>query len=355
MTEVSADSLTSLTAEELALLQGTSHERDFGGISLRSRRLEQLQLRDLSWSRSSFGESLVREVRFVGCKFAGVDFSDASLQSVHFDQCSFSDCRFRGTRMVSVSFLQSTLAGNVWQGAELLECTLQGCQLLGESMDSTRLSLHVRGGSWREMRLSKCSIDVLGLSELVVASLRFSFCSTARLAFQFCQIERLVLLAGSCHELVMYGGSLKDLSWAEVEGGRVLISEVEQVSTLHLNDCTLGELQLEHIGELRDLYVFETKLAKLSVHRSLLEGWITHSALGPGSSIEAAVLDGFFLDGSECDGLTLRDVTIQLGLCARRARFTALRLQDIHYAEDVAIVLSDASFEHSDRFDGRSA
>ncbi|HEX6243782.1 MAG TPA: pentapeptide repeat-containing protein [Polyangiales bacterium] len=344
--------LDSLTPGERALLDDPATHASFVQVPLAGRLVEAIRCQGLTWHMSSFEGASLRDVVFVDCTFSGVLFTDSRLERVTFERCRFVDCRFERTWLDTVLGVACTLEETTWRKPELRACRFEGSTLSGGWFEDAHIALHMQGGVLRETRFTRCSFDVLQLSETRVEALRLSYCTLQRFQLQFCAVERLQALGGACVSLQVYAGSLRDVKLGEWSMERMQVEDVGTVESLHINDCQLGELSLLSVL-IDDLYVYKTSVSVLTIQDGRVAGWFTHSALGPGSSISDGALQDFFWDESECDGLLMRDVLLENGLCARGARFRDLRLVQLRYSPQFELVTEGASFERSDTF-GRS-
>lgn len=351
---MSDDSLLPLSQAERALLNDPLRAPDFTSIALTGRRIEGVRVQGLTWKASSFAKSAWREAHFVDCTFVGVDFTDTELRSVQFESCRFGSCRFERTLVEASHFSDCTLEETFWRDAQL-ECGLERSTLAGAWFESSRIRLLMQGGALAHTRFTACAIGVLQLTEMKVEALRFSSCTCDRLVFQLCGIEGMLLSDGSCKQLLVYGGMVRGLRLGEVGCEQIGMEDVAQLTSLHINTCQVESLALTGCGQVDDLYVFESTLGLLSVTGGRLAGWFAHCTIRPGSYLQDAVLRSVFWDDSICEGLTLRGVTFEDGICARRAQFTGLRLIDVRYAPDLDVVLDGATFEQSDTFPGSPA
>lgn len=338
-----------LTPEERALLDDPATAPRFAALTLAGRSFDDLVVRGLTFDGASFEGSRFQRVHFSDCRFDGAEFHKAQLEEVRFERCVFNACRFERAELRQVSMLECQLAELFWQETNVTGA-LEHSELRNITFQGGQLQLTLVGGSVDTWLLSGCRITRLQFSEVRAEGLRVSFCQSDQLMLQLCSLERVQLIGGTCSTLMLYAGQLRDLKGAEFRCGRATFDSLESIETLHLHTCPVDQFVLEDCKRVEDLYVFQSKIGQLIWRGGTVAGWLAESTIGAGSRMEQLVLEDFFLDGSECTGLTLEAVALSRGLCARETRFVELRLQQVTYEPGVELVLDGASFERSDRF-----
>lgn len=349
MTSEEAPALTALTEIEREALRNVTGQRRQCDLELAARSVADLELalQDFagSWDHASFERVRVRDCRLVHQDLRKAQFRDVVFEGVSFESCLFDDATFHDCR-----FQRCELREGTFHGTSLHGCSFDGSSLIGTILYSVRFDgVQMAGGALREVRLSQCMVHLLELDKVQLESVRFTLCEAGRVVLTGCDATNWSLLGGRFGWLEIQGGSLSNVSTAEAKVRTLHVHNVEKASRLLLNDSEFGELSLQRC-HVSSLYVSHSAITQLQLRGGSYRGWITECKLGTGSRIEEAALIAFFWDKSEAVGLTLSNVQLERGLCAREARFEGLALQDVSYAPDLRLVLDGASFSNGDSF-----
>src|SRR6266545_1685704 len=172
-------------------------------------------LRGVDWGRRD-----LRGERFLRCKFADADLSEATLDGCVFVECDLSGVAFNASVHQSTAFL-----GCRFRRTSFFDATLTGCKLSGSVFEEecTLRPLTVDGGDWSYVSLRMQDLSGLDLTGLRLAEVDLTGADLRETVLAGCDLSRAVLREAQLAGADLRGADLTavDLRELDLTGARI--------------------------------------------------------------------------------------------------------------------------------------